>query len=227
MKTPENFAVDGYAIFPDVIGDVECDTVHAAINSWNGSRSRAGVRHLMVCPAVENLAMDLRLLQLASRCLAEPAFPYRATLFEKSLAASWLVPWHQDTALPLTAKFKSPEWGRWSIKAGIVYAHAPAWALERIVALRVHLGASNTTNGPLQVIPGSHRAGVYSDEDIDSLRKSGPIIDCVVGKGVVLAMRPLLLHASSKTQSNVARPVLHIEYAPRVGLGMPVVLAMA
>lgn len=38
-------------------------------------------------------------------------------------------------------------------------------------------------------------------------------IDCLVPKGGILAMRPLIVHASSKSRSDVARRVLHIEYA--------------
>src|SRR3954463_9928399 len=96
-------------------------------------------RHLMTHPAVAALASDPRLLNLAREALGHGAVPYRATLFEKSGAANWLVIWHQDTALPLAARFDDPEWGPWSEKSGITYAHAPGWALERVLALRLHL----------------------------------------------------------------------------------------
>src|SRR5581483_8092955 len=92
--------------------------------------------------------------------------PFRATLFEKSAATNWLIPWHQDTALPLAQRFEQAGWNSWSEKAGVMYAHAPAWALSRIVALRVHLDDSDSENGPLRVIPGSHCEGVLTDEAI-------------------------------------------------------------
>jgi len=38
-------------------------------------------------------------------------------------------------------------------------------------------------------------------------------VDCLVLGGGVLAMRPLIVHASSKSQSEIPRRVLHIEYA--------------
>ena len=38
-------------------------------------------------------------------------------------------------------------------------------------------------------------------------------IDCVVGRGGVIAMSPLIVHASSKIVSDEPRRVLHIEYA--------------
>src|SRR5215472_12751510 len=79
---------------------------------------------------------------------------------------NWLIPWHQDTALPLESAFESKGWGPWSIKAGVHYAHAPTWALAHVIALRVHLDASTAANGPLRVIAGSHAEGVLSDDAV-------------------------------------------------------------
>ena len=63
------------------------------------------------------------------------------------------------------------------------------------------------------MLPGTHREGVLTDDEIRALGHEVPAIDCLVEKGGVLAMRPLLVHASSKSQSEMARRVLHIEYA--------------
>jgi hypothetical protein len=75
----------------------------------------------------------------------------------------WLIPWHQDTALPLATPFTDRDWGS---KEGIRYAHAPARALSRVVALRVHLDASSGENGPLRVVPGSHQVGALTDQGV-------------------------------------------------------------
>jgi len=40
-------------------------------------------------------------------------------------------------------------------------------------------------------------------------------------------MRPLLIHASSKSQSEVLRRVLHIEYAASMTVGLGLELAVA
>ena len=101
----------------------------------------------MSIPEVRSVASDPRMLRIARVALGTGALPYRATLFEKSGAANWLVVWHQDTALPLQSQFDLLEWGPWSRKTGILYAHAPSWALSRVVALRLHLDASATDNG--------------------------------------------------------------------------------
>ena len=88
----------------------------------------------MSIPAVAAFAGDSRLTSIAAQWLGAPAIAFRATLFEKSARTNWLIPWHQDTALPLESVFEEPGWGPWSEKAGVHYAHAPACALSRVIA---------------------------------------------------------------------------------------------
>jgi ectoine hydroxylase-related dioxygenase (phytanoyl-CoA dioxygenase family) len=177
------------------------------------TRTRAGARHLMQVPAVARLANHPRLLAIAGEWLDGAAVPFKATLFDKSADANWLVAWHQDTALPLMARGDLAEWGPWSEKAGIVYAHAPARALQRVVALRMHLDDSNPDNGPLRVLPGTHELGLLSDEQAHDCARALPAEVCCVAAGGIVVMRPLLVHASSKAGSDAPRRVIHIEYA--------------
>jgi len=176
-------------------------------------RSRAGVRHAMKFPAVAALAQDARLMGIARAVLGGEAFPFRATLFDKSPTANWLVVWHQDTALPLQARREFRGWGPWSVKDGVIYAHAPESALSQVLALRLHLDDSVAENGPLRVLPGTHMLGVLTDEALHDLSAQIAAVDCIVPRCGVLAMRPLIVHASSKSQSHAPRRVLHIEYA--------------
>jgi ectoine hydroxylase-related dioxygenase (phytanoyl-CoA dioxygenase family) len=216
----------GFWIQEEVLSAAECDVLGRSL-AEQARRSRAGARHLMSHPAVAALAHDDRLLALARRGLGLGAVPFRTTLFEKSGAANWYVVWHQDTALPLESHVDSAEWGPWSMKAGIRYAHAPGWALARILALRVHLDASTYENGPLRVVPGSHRAGLLSDEEVFRVAREQTAVDCLAGRGGVLAMRPLLIHSSPKATSDEPRRVLHIEYAEALELAPGVRLAIA
>lgn len=179
----------GYSIHEDVLSSVDCDEILSELHNGHLSRSRAGVRHLMANNKVRTLAADRRLLSIVHPVLGRSAAPYRATLFEKTGRANWLVVWHQDTALPLENRIHSNEWGPWSTKAGINYAHAPTWALNRILALRIHLDDSTPDNGPLKVIPGSHLHGVLDDERVFELSRTGTIKECVVDRGGVVAMR--------------------------------------
>ena len=68
--------------------------------------------------------------------------------------------------------------------------------------------------------------GVLSDEQIERLaRETGPV-DCTASSGAVVAMRPLTVHASSKSIDSQPRRVLHIEYAATVHLAATVELAV-
>ena len=217
----------GYTIVESVLSPSECDDLTNALATDAQTRGRAIRRHLMSVLAVRELAAHPRLMRVAADALGGSAVPYRATLFAKSGRANWLVVWHQDTALPLAERLASDEWGPWSTKEGVLYAHAPAWALDRIVALRIHLDASTADNGPLRVIPGSHRAGVLADDDVFRIARGRESVECLVGRGGVVAMRPLLIHSSSKVMVDRPRRVLHIEYADALDLGQGVRLIVA
>lgn len=195
----------GFAVIPGVLSAGECEELLSVPALTRASR--AGTRHLMRHSAIA--AVALRLAPLAG----ESFVPFRATFFDKSPQSNWLVPWHQDTALPLTTRGEAPGWGPWSLKDGIHYAHAPAWALERVVALRLHLDESAEDNGPLRVIPGSHRLGVLTDDEVTQYASHAQSELCLVPQGGVLMMKPLLIHASAKLRSERPRRVVHIEYA--------------
>jgi ectoine hydroxylase-related dioxygenase (phytanoyl-CoA dioxygenase family) len=142
-----------------------------------------------------------------------------APMFERWVGTRRLVVWHQDTALPLCERREVPGWGPWSVKEGVICAHAPAFALEQILAVRIDLDDSNEENGSLRLLPGTHTVGVLTDNAIHELALRIPTVDCHVAAGGVLFMRPLIVHSSSKTKSeNARRRVLHIEYASRTSL---------
>jgi hypothetical protein len=219
MTVAESFVdsvvTNGFATAPECLSAREIDAVIAELNGSSLHRSRAGIRHLMQHPAVNKVARSSPLLDMACSVLGAAAFPCRATLFDKSPDSNWLVVWHQDTALPLRNREDRPGWGPWSVKEGILYAHAPAQALSEVLALRLHLDASTTDNGPLRVIAATHCQGILPHDAIEELVAKTPAIECTVPRGGVLAMRPLLVHASSKSHSQQPRRVLHIEYAAR------------
>ena len=201
----------GYEIVPDCLTDRECDSLAAALSGV--MRTRAGARHLMRVAEVAALARDSRLKRVSRAWLGTEPIPFRITLFEKSVATNRLIPWHQDTALPVVERVDAAGWGPWSEKAGAIYAHAPAAALERVIALRIHLDASEADNGPLRVVPGSHAIGVLTDDAVRGIVAGRDHVECCVPRGGVIAMRPLVVHASSKCACDRPRRVLHIEYA--------------
>ena len=62
---------------------------------------------------------------------------------------------------------------------------------------------------------------------IQELREQRASLVCSAFAGDALLMRPLLLHASSRSQSNRHRRVLHIEYAASSSVAEPLQLAIA
>jgi len=217
----------GFAILPEALTRSEIERLDESLTSNPLPRSRAGMRHALRHPAIHAIARDPRLRAIAQEVLGCDPFPFRATLFDKSPASNWLVVWHQDTALPLRERRELPEWGPWSVKDGVIYAHAPATALSRVVALRLHLDDSTHENGPLRVLPGTHTIGVLNDDAIHDLSTQVSAVDCLVPRGGVLVIRPLIVHASSKSRGKMQRRVLHIEYAASTSVADGLELATA
>ncbi|HYO22680.1 MAG TPA: phytanoyl-CoA dioxygenase family protein, partial [Flavisolibacter sp.] len=77
--------------------------------------------------------------------------------------------------------------------------------------IRIHLDDTDDNNVALRVVPKSHLKGIYRPETIDWNNETEEI--CNVRKGGIMIMRPLLLHASSRTTNNQKRRVIHIEFS--------------
>ena len=195
MQHSTSIAEQGFSIIPSVFHHQEIERVLEQIERRNLPRSMAGVRHALRHPEIAELARDRRLIQLASEILGHAAFPYGATLFDKSAVANWLVVWHQDTALPLRKRSEVPGWGPWSVKDGVLYAHAPATALSKVVTLRLHFDDSTEYNGPLRVLPGTHEMGVLTDDEIQQLECRMIPVECIVpaSRSTDGSPRPLLV----------------------------------
>ncbi len=82
-----------------------------------------------------------------------------------------------------------------------------------MLTLRIHLDDANESNGALIVVPGSHLMGRLASEQIARLVEHSRFRLCEVQAGDVLAMRPLLVHASRSAPAPARRRVIHVEYA--------------
>ena len=99
--------------------------------------------------------------------------------------------------------------------------------MSHVLALRLSFDDSTGENGPLRVLPGTHTIGVLDAHGIHEFSTQIPPVDCIVSTGGVVVMRPLLIHASSKSQGEMPRRVLHIEYAASDSIAKPLQLAIA
>jgi hypothetical protein len=215
-----NFHEDGFSILPGVFGRQEIENLIGAISKIDNDRavrSRGGVyavRNLLqLSPAIAELASSDQVRSIVEENLAPAAFPVRGTLFDKTAGANWLVPWHQDLTICVAARKEVPGYGPWTMKAGVCHVQPPISILEHMVSVRIHLDDCGASNGALRVLPGTHRLGRITPEQIVKQQRSVDSICCVARAGSVVLIRPLLLHASSAATKAVHRRVIHIDYA--------------
>jgi ectoine hydroxylase-related dioxygenase (phytanoyl-CoA dioxygenase family) len=64
-----------------------------------------------------------------------------------------------------------PGWGPWSTKDGVLHVRPPAEVMARMLAVRVHLDDCGESDGPLRVLPGSHKHGLLSEAGYAAGRK--------------------------------------------------------
>jgi ectoine hydroxylase-related dioxygenase (phytanoyl-CoA dioxygenase family) len=207
------FDRDGFAIIPDAVSAAAVDELLDALPPSFEGTGRGGFRNLFELPAVAELARESALREVASVILGPECFAVRALLFDKTPTANWKVTWHQDLTIAVAERHDVPGFHPWSVKAGVVHVQPPVEILERMVAVRLHLDRCGADNGPVRVLPGSHRSGKVSAGAIESLHGQIESVACVVPRGGLLVMRPLLLHASSPATVPAHRRVVHVEFA--------------
>ncbi|HXT13878.1 MAG TPA: phytanoyl-CoA dioxygenase family protein [Candidatus Angelobacter sp.] len=207
----------GFTVVRSAISTCECEQLLSALGTIRG----AGRRGILRLSGVVALARSARLLDLVRPHLSSDPVPVRAIYFDKSSDKNWLVAWHQDLTIALSNRGEAPGFGPWSTKDGIPHVQPPVEYLEQMLTVRLHLDDADETNGALRVLPGSHRLGRLSAEQIQNLRAKQTEFLCAAKAGDALLMRPLLLHASGRSRSTKHRRILHVEYA---GFQLPPVL---
>jgi len=202
---------DGFALIGNVVPPDALQDLRAAIAPFQ--QDRANVRNVLaVSPCARELLCASRVFELAGEFLGCEPVLTRAILFDKKPGANWAVGWHQDVTIAVARKLDVVGFSGWSVKEQVTHVQPPVEILERLLTIRLHLDDCMEGNGPLQVLPGSHRQGRLSEEQIGQWSKGQPKT-CVVAAGAALLMRPLLLHRSSPATAPLHRRVLHLEFA--------------
>jgi ectoine hydroxylase-related dioxygenase (phytanoyl-CoA dioxygenase family) len=217
----EQLEQNGFALWPDATGEESLQALREACSTnvvLDASARRSDQlyarRNLLAdVPAVNALAQSETLRTLVRAVLGPEFTVVRALLFDKVPEANWRVGWHQDLVIPLAERHEMPGFSAWSVKAGVVHAKPPQSVLEQMLTLRVHLDDCHAANGPLRLIAGSHVRGEIRLEDVRATIEANAAATCIAAAGDVLAMRPLMLHASSPATEPTHRRVVHLEYA--------------
>ncbi len=210
----EQIAADGFAIVPSVLTSREVEGCIAALDAASVRVTRSsGIRNLVdEVPHLGDLSEHPNVRSLVAELLGPSARLIRSILFDKVPDANWSIRWHQDKTIAVAERRRVSGYGPWSVKAGVVSVQPPTQILEQVLTVRLHLDDCPAENGALQVIPGSHRFGKLSAEEASTLI-GGEIYTCELPAGGALLMKPLLLHASPRSDSPAHRRVVHLDYA--------------
>lgn len=208
----------GYVLLPEIFaaGDIVAlaERLTAALESDEPAvlRSRGqtyGSRDLIaLLPEVCEIPRQPALKEFIAAVLGPQAGLVRALYFDKPPDRSWSLPLHKDRTIAVqrndlpTQQFRRP-----TVKAGIPHVEASESLLTEMLTLRLHLDPMTADNGPLSVIPGSH---------LTDREETAAPVELHAVAGDVLAMRPLISHASSlpRAGTTLHRRVIHLELAP-------------
>jgi hypothetical protein len=200
---------DGFELEPGLLDEKEIADLISELGPVSGAGERGLLRHTRVARLANS---DAILSKIRPHLPIEPK-PVRGIYFDKTPGTNWLVTWHQDLTLALREKQDVPGFGPWSTKEGIPHVQPPVAMLELMLTIRLHLDKTDESNGALRVLPGSHRFGRLDEDQIRDHRAKGDEHICAANAGDALLMRPLLLHASSRSIIQGHRRILHLEYA--------------
>ena len=205
-----SFDADGYAVLPALVSEALLDIAGAALSG----RAAVGARDLLHQAWCADLAGHLQADARLGHALPRTHVAVQCTAFEKSIERNWLVPVHQDLAIPVAARVAHPALAGWSNKDGTWFVQPPVDVLEQLVAVRLHIDNCGADDGPLNVVAGSHRHGRIVEAEAVAMRNARGSAACPVPRGGAMLMRPLLLHASSKATGTSRRRVLHFLFGP-------------
>lgn len=216
-----DFQKKGFTIIEHIFTEEEIACITAVLNQTNAegpafrkTTDLFAIRQfLKAVPGIQPLVFTARLNSIISKTFGPDYFAVKSIYFDKPEVSNWFVAWHQDLTIGVDKRVDLPGFGPWTIKQDQFAVTPPLELLENIFTIRIHLDDTDENNGALKVIPGSHRKGVCRPETIDWENEEQEI--CRVKKGGIMIMRPLLLHASSRTTNGNRRRVLHIEFSNR------------
>jgi hypothetical protein len=218
---------DGFAVLPGVLAPGQADTVagelaaalaQAGPEEEGPLRSQAGALYaarnvLALWPAAVTVWCVPPLLQVLCDLLGPQFGLVRVLFFDKPPGQTWALGWHKDLTVAVRDN-RLPNHGHFcrpTRKAGVDHVEAPEEILQAMVTVRLHLDDVTEENGPLKVIPGSHRDGKRL------VLGAVPPCTVLVERGGVLLMRPLLAHSSGRSHPETSRHrrILHLEFSGR------------
>jgi ectoine hydroxylase-related dioxygenase (phytanoyl-CoA dioxygenase family) len=210
---------NGFTIIENIYAENEINTILQTINrtdslkpTFRKTNDLFAIRQfLKEVPEVTSSIFTKKLNEIIRTFFGGAYFVVKSIYFDKPEDSNWFVSYHQDLTISVNQKVNIDGFGPWTVKQDQYAVQPPLKVLQDNFTVRIHLDDTNENNGALRVIQGSHLKGVYRPETIDWSKEKE--IVCPVSKGGIMIMRPLLLHASSRTSNSKKRRVIHIEFS--------------
>ena len=141
-------------------------------------------------------------------------FPVRVVSFNKSKAANWRVPWHQDRVIAVENKACDvPGFKNWSLKGGIWHCEPPEQILAQMLFVRVFLDVCTAANGGMVFAVGSHRGGLQQANRAAEYAAQFPTETEEAQSGDILVLPMLTLHRSGDAVAEQSRRIFRIDFA--------------
>jgi hypothetical protein len=219
---------DGFAVLPGVLSESQVEAILAGLGDALARAAGAEAAVMGEAGGIYAARNVLLLWPEAAETWRQPPLPralaeilgtgfglVRVLYFDKPPDQTWALPWHKDLTVAVRdnrlggTRFRKP-----TTKAGVPHVEAPAEVLQGMLTARLHLDDATEENGPLKVVPGSHRLGKALD--LGDVRPH----TVLARRGDVLLMRPLLAHCSNRSQPGTGRHrrILHLEFAASADL---------
>lgn len=209
----------GFSITSEIYNEYEIlKIIHSIENIKNDSQSVIKTKELfairqllLIKPELWKILINKNLINLINEIGGSDYFLTKAIYFDKPKKSNWFVSYHQDLSINIIEQLDTESYINWTKKREQIGVQPPIEILENIVTIRIHLDDTDQNNGALRVIPNSHLKGIIRIESGNFETKDEVI--CNVKKGECMLMKPLTLHASSRTKNEQKRRVIHLEFS--------------
>ena len=205
----------GFSILNHVLTQRSVRNINRIIDKYfqeHQEESKHGLRNIFhKIPELQELLINKNVRRIIES-INPKARLVRSGYFNKSPKYNWLVNWHQDLTISVTKRKSTKGYSGWTEKENAFGVIPPVEILKDSFTIRIHLDDANRLNGSLMVVPGSQNK-ILRPESIKLIAENSIPYDCEVPAGGVLLMKPLLLHASAKSNCQKRRRIVHLEFS--------------